>query len=79
MNYRCQNAVSLNFIVSYRMVLLPIHQALFLCPCCNRRRLSYALDLIVRVTTYSRVPNRTRRARSPVRRPGRCCEQKKGT
>jgi hypothetical protein len=33
----------------------------------------------VRVTPYSLVPNRTRSARSPVRRPGRCCEQKKGT
>jgi hypothetical protein len=32
-----------------------------------------------RVTPYSLVPNRTRSARSPVRRPGRCCEQKKGT
>jgi hypothetical protein len=36
-------------------------------------------DLGVRVTPYSLVPNRTRSARSPVRRPGRCCEQKKGT
>jgi hypothetical protein len=29
--------------------------------------------------SYSLVPNRTRSARSPVRRPGRCCERKKGT
>jgi hypothetical protein len=28
---------------------------------------------------YSLVPNRTRSARSPVRRPYRCCEQKKGS
>jgi hypothetical protein len=38
------------------------------------------LELInVRITPYSLVPNRTRSARSPVRRPGRCCEQKNGT
>jgi hypothetical protein len=37
------------------------------------------VDSLVRVTPYSLVPNRTRSARSPVRRPGRCCEQKKGT
>jgi hypothetical protein len=36
-------------------------------------------SISVRVTPYSLVPNRTRSARSPVCRPGRCCEQKKGT
>jgi hypothetical protein len=33
----------------------------------------------VQVTHYSLVPNRSRSAHSPGRKPGRCCEQKKGT